>query len=180
MRSPRIRWRVGDRWLLACSAVCTFALAAELLWPHDIAVTVDPLDHTARADRAQLSVHKLATIAAYGTVAERPLFSADRRPYHPAEPEPSPAPQPVAPRVTFQLSAIVTSSSAKLALLKSSTSLKVSRVGLNEVVDGWALVDIRADEVVLRKGSDAQTVTLQKPQEGKRRGATIGSVARGP
>jgi hypothetical protein len=159
--------------------MCFLSLIAELFWPH-------PLDTpAAAADASPLqSVNTVpwqpAARPEYQLIADRPIFTVDRRPFVP--PPETPVEVAAPPQsVQFALSAIMSSSGKQVALLKTNTSNETIKLQLNESAEGWMLVEVRADSVVLRQGANTVTVELQ-PERGvvERTGLSATSpVARG-
>ena len=105
-------------------------------------------------------------IADYAVVVERPLFFADRTPYVALEPDPplnQPGPQ-AAPMpgasVPFTLSAIVISAGQRLAVIHYGRDNRQQRIALGQSIDGWAFAAIEPHSVLVRKGSQAQTLEL--------------------
>jgi hypothetical protein len=150
----------ADRWLTRLVALCVVALVAELLWPHPLVTEPTATDRPV-AQTAATQTWQPAPRPEYQLIAERPLFTVDRRPFVPPAPETLADVAPVAPPVQFELSAIVTSAGTQVALLKIATSAESFKVRVNETVQGWMLVEVRADSVVLRQGADTIVVELQ-------------------
>ena len=105
-------------------------------------------------------------IADYAVVVERPLFFAERTPYVELEPDPPPdqpgpqtAPMPGA-SVPFTLSAIVISAGQRLAVIHYGRDNRQQRIALGQSIDGWAFAAIEPRSVLVRKGSQAQTLEL--------------------
>lgn len=105
-------------------------------------------------------------MADYAIVVERPLFFAERTPYVALEPDPPPnqpgpqtAPMPGA-SVPFTLSAIVISAGQRLAVIHYGRDNKQQRIALGQSIDGWAFAAIEPRSVLVRKGSQVQTLEL--------------------
>ena len=105
-------------------------------------------------------------MADYAIVVERPLFFAERAPYVALEPDPplsQPGPQ-TAPMpgasLPFTLSAIVISAGQRLAVIHYGRDNRQQRIALGQSIDGWAFAAIEPRSVLVRKGSQAQTLEL--------------------
>ena len=105
-------------------------------------------------------------MADYAIVVERPLFFAERAPYVALEPAPPPnqpgpqtAPMPGA-SAPFTLSAIVISAGQRLAVIHYGRDNKQQRIALGQSIDGWAFAAIEPRSVLVRKGSQTQTLEL--------------------
>ena len=105
-------------------------------------------------------------LADYAVVVERPLFFAERAPYVALEPDPplsQPGPQ-TAPMpgasAPFTLSAIVISAGQRLAVIHYGRDNRQQRIALGQAIDGWAFAAIEPRSVLVRKGSQTQTLEL--------------------
>ena len=149
----------GDRWLVGFSACCTASLAVELLWPHGLESSPAQQELAVPAPEAADSWQP-NPLAAYDAIVARPLFTVDRRPFVPPTEETEPVSLPPGPSVEFELTAIVTSAAARMALLKTSSSAEVRKVTVGQAIDGWTLVEVREDGIVLRNGTDVRVLEL--------------------
>ena len=154
-----------DYWLLGLIGACVFGMGAELLWPHRLAPPGKSPPDDSSAETTLDSPHQeppRLPLQAYDAIVERPLFAADRRPYEPpAEPVETPRPEAPQPHVEFQLSAVVSTPSEQIALIKTNLFPDVQRVALNESLQGWMLVEVRADSAILRRGNEQVTIELR-------------------
>lgn len=146
--------------MLAIAAISLLIMFVELSWPLGLEAP-GAREPTLPSRPASTEAWRPAPLAHYEALTARPLFTADRRPYEPP-PEPPVPVEPPGPRVELDVTAIVTSASARLALLRSNVSPDVRKLSVDQTIDGWTLVEIRTDEVVLRKGDEQIVVALQK------------------
>jgi len=158
------------RWPMMITAVALAVLVLELFWRHPIDLRVErvPTSSTSPATRATRSLQPLS---AFQGVTDRPLFTPDRKPYEPPVESPpvrrAPPPVPVAPTLRFTLSAVITTPSAQIALLKNEGSSQVQKLAVGESYDGWTLVEVRPDSVVLRNGEIVRTIELNEKTKTK-------------
>ena len=105
-------------------------------------------------------------MADYAVVVERPLFFAERTPYVALEsdpplnqPGPASVPMPGA-SAPFTLSAIVISAGQRLAVIHYGPDNRQQRIALGQSIDGWAFAAIEPRSVLVRKGSQTETLEL--------------------
>lgn len=156
--------RLADRCLVGIAAVFAAVLVLEMLWPHPLRVAYEPRNTDAEPIPASGPPEPLSPIGAYRVLAERPLFTVNRQPYEPP-PEPreqTPRPAPRVAPPTFELSAVITTPSAQIALLRSDRSPSPVKLETGQDIDGWTVAEIRSDGVVLRNGARALTVKLRE------------------
>lgn len=169
----------SDRWLSALAIACLGALTVELMAPHRLDSSVESPDDASASSADRQESWQVRPLEDYRAIAERPLFAFDRRPFVPPPAEPAPQ-QPAAPRVEFELSAVASSDSARMAFLKTSLSRTVVKLALNQTIEGWTLVEVRDNAVVLRNGAEERTVQLQSNRaREKRAGGAAALDARG-
>lgn len=91
-------------------------------------------------------------LASLTETAARPLFSASRRPPAPAT-QAKPAPVAAKPTrlVGYRLTGIVRSSSHRLILLTEEKSGRVVELREGDLVDGWRLISIGAEQIRLTR-----------------------------
>lgn len=169
----------ADRRLSALAIACLAALAVELMAPHPLESSVEAPDAGSAPAGDLLEPWRPRPLEDYRAIAERPLFAFDRKPFVPPPAEPAPQ-QPAAPRVEFELSAVASSDSARMAFLKTSLSRTVVKLALNQTIEGWTLVEVRENAVVLRNGAEERMVQLQSNRaREKRAGGAAALDARG-
>jgi hypothetical protein len=149
-----------DRWLGTLALACIAVLAVELAAPHPLETPAETGHARSAATDVQPEPWQPRPLEDYRAIAERPLFSFDRKPFVAPPPEPPPAP-PAGPRIEFELTAVATSSTARMAFLKTNSSRGIVKLGLNQAIEGWTLVEVRDNAVVLRNGAEERTVKLQ-------------------
>jgi general secretion pathway protein N len=97
----------------------------------------------------------------------RPLFMDTRRPPEPGEePVAEEAPPPEPPKATaklagLELSGIVITSKARVALIRKVRAGELLRLSVGEQVDGWTIDAIRPDRVILRKNEIVEELVLK-------------------
>jgi hypothetical protein len=120
------------------------------------------------AARTEQSINPLAnlTLDKLHDTVRRPLFERSRRaveapaPLPPPKAEPmAPAPPPSVDRNALSLLGVVASEGRTIALLKRNQTGQNIRVEVGDTIDGWTVVRIEPQRVVLRQG-DTQ-VALQ-------------------
>jgi hypothetical protein len=104
------------------------------------------------------------TLAAYSAISNRPLFFSKRRPPPPyiadktGGKKPGPTRRTGKPRV--QLSAIISIGNQTYALVQGGKKKGARRVRLGDEIDGWTVAAIDKDKLVLRNGSETETLLL--------------------
>jgi type II secretory pathway component PulC len=168
-----------DHWLVASSALFVVTLLAELVWNHPLELVTQPtaaLSAGTADDDPASNIRRRAMD--YAAIAQRPLFTLDRRPYQPHVEVPaveSPRAAPPPPRLRFTLSAIVTTPAAEIALLSVNDGPELHKLRQGEGLQGWTLAEVGRDAVVLRNGADVIRVELQPDRDQAREGVTNGS-----
>ena len=165
MKIPWSGFGTTERWLLAAAVCALIVLAPELLWPHRIDVHGN--DDGAPADPhvvAPAERHPVPALLAYREIADRPLFTVDRRRYElpaekPVEVSSPPAP-PTPPPIRFELTGVISTPSARLALLRAERSPEVTKLAVGEGYEGWTLVEVESAAVVLRNGEEVTRLEL--------------------
>lgn len=93
---------------------------------------------------------RLPAFSVYREIVERPLFSRSRRPRRaaalPAETEYERFP------IGIRLQAVVTASGGRAVVVHDAKSKATRYVGVDAIVRGWRIVEIRSDGVVLERG----------------------------
>lgn len=104
----------------------------------------------------------LPNISQYQQMVERPLFMESRRPSQPAPPEP-PAPPKLEPPppISFKLMGILATPQGKMALVADAKG-KYKRLKVRDALDGWQIVDIKPDRVLLDHGGNREDLALLK------------------
>jgi hypothetical protein len=167
---------VADRWLAGFAIACLTILGAELLLPHRLETAVETGGTESVGTDPSRESRPPKALDDYRAITDRPLFSFDRRLFVPPPPEPAVPPPPAGPRVEFELSAVVTSATTRMAFLKTNLSPEVGKVAVDQSIAGWTLAEVHDDAVVLRNGAEERTVELQAERAG---GARSGSARSG-
>ncbi len=146
---------LGWRWFNPVAAPDLAPVSSKGGGDSDIGELLDSMDLTAR----------FPPLAAYHAISARPLFFSKRRPPPPYVPEkrggkkPGPARKTGKPRV--QLSAIVRVGDQAYALVQGGKNKGSRRVRVNEEIDGWKVVRIDEDRLVLSNGSETEALLLR-------------------
>jgi len=105
------------------------------------------------------------SLGGYDAILERPLFVPGRRGEEAGDtgtPEAPPAP---AATLNLRLEGVAIAggdgSGERVAVLRRTTNQEVVRLTPGESVDGWRLVEVHADRVVLRAGERTQELPLE-------------------
>lgn len=99
-------------------------------------------------------------LTAYAEIAERPLFTPSRRPPDADEDASVEQAQTAGPGL-FILTGVILSGTEKIAFLASRSSDEVKRLREGDDMDGWTLVSVEPDKVVLRSTGREQEVLLE-------------------
>lgn len=104
------------------------------------------------------------TLDGLQSTVQRPLFERDRRTPEPAKPlaqvEPAPAPANPMRDSVPTLAGILTSNGRRVALLRLQPSGQSVRAELGETIEGWTIVKIEPQGVVLRQGRRDLPLTI--------------------
>ena len=170
MTAPRLELTAFDRIALAAAAVSAGTLLLELTWPHALEPPTRAEQAPAETQQTADDIVPVGPLSDYLSVSERPLFTYDRRPFVFVV---EAAPVEVGPRVEFELTAVIITSDARLALLRSNLTPTAQRVALNQTIDGWALSEVTPDSVVLRQNETSVTVPLRPDLGAARSGHAV-------
>lgn len=97
----------------------------------------------------------------YDQMVSRPLFMERRQPGQaPAQTVETSERKPATP-MTFKLMGIITTPTKKAALLVDAKG-KYRRLKLNDALDGWELVELEGDKVILEQNDKKETLQLLK------------------
>jgi len=103
-------------------------------------------------------------LAAYHAISARPLFFSKRRPPPPYVPETGGGRKPLPPhkagKPRAQLSGVISIGNQRYALLKGGKNKGTRRVRVGEEIDGWMVVSIEKDKLVLRNGTETESLLL--------------------
>jgi hypothetical protein len=152
------RLTMFDRVAIAVAAVAAGALLLELLWAHDLGAPAATAETVAAVEPAALDVIPVGPVSEYSSVSERPLFTYDRRPFVVVA---EVAPVVAGPRAEFQLTAVIITDTAQIALLRSNLTPAVQRVAVSQTIDGWTLAEVHPDSVLLRRNAESMSVHLR-------------------
>jgi hypothetical protein len=100
-------------------------------------------------------VATLPPLESFAEVIARPLFLPSRRPLPPVSAEPA---KPIA---RFTLAGVVLEADRRVALIQSGTSPPPIMVTVGGVIDGWTVLAIESDHVVLRSAETTAELSLR-------------------
>lgn len=157
---------VGAR-RLGLAGVCAFlaaVIALELAPEPGIAQAEAGVAKAPRAPAALPGeITALAPLPQYAAIVERPLFDASRRPPPLAE---SGTPAVAADLRQLTLTGVVITPHSRFAIFQDKSPAQISRVAQGMAVGGWTLEEVRADGVVLRRGTARQRLPLYEKKDG--------------
>jgi hypothetical protein len=161
-------------------AACTVAAMAmlctlfELVWPHPFeakgngatAVAMEAAPTTPEPERERPDPR---------AIAERPLFTVDRKPYQVPVSVPDNAAllarqEPREPEVSFELRAVIRTSSANIALLLVSGETTPTRLRPGDQIAGWTLREVENESVRLERNGREMRVVLHSKNNDSRDG----------
>jgi type II secretory pathway component PulC len=119
-------------------------------------VKATPSVNTESGDASDL---ELPPLEDYAQMADRPLFMESRRPG--AEPSEAPPPPPPMTPLNLKLMGIVFTPQGKKALLVDAKG-KYKRLKAQDSLDGWTLIEMKADQVVMQQGEERKSLDLLK------------------
>jgi hypothetical protein len=154
------------RYLVALAVVLLAGIALEMLWPHPLDVPTPGVSVAAGASGESAATPDgmaLRTAAEYAEIGARPLFSADRKPYQPPL-QAAVAELAAAPAMDFSLSGIVTTATARMALIRVGDSGPLVKLAVGESHEGWLLVAADGKTATLRNGDSSVEIHLNEPQ----------------
>lgn len=156
---------IADKCLLGVAIASLAVMCVEMFRPYELEVPVEGETSDTAESVAPAPVRRaLGTETDYSGIAERPLFTFDRRPYQApvAEPMREEPPAPPPPRIDFELSAIVTTPIDRIALLRTSNAPEMIKLSVGETYEQWTLSEVTANAVVLQNGTQSITVPLRE------------------
>ena len=166
-----------ERGALVLAAVAAIAAIVEFAWPRPLEATDfrspdrDPTAGTAVDSSAENPAASQEMARDYDVIAQRPLFTVDRRPYRIPVAEPvvtppvrRPAPKPE-PDVSFQLTAVIRTPSTKIALLTVDGSGESHKLRPGETLEGWTLSEVDEKSVRMQRSGREMLVMLDPQDE---------------
>ena len=166
----------GERLLVSVLGLSCMILLGVALVPW----LFDPADYLAAGPGAQTTVELAEApmtprfdpppIEQFAAIVERPIFTATRR---------TARRQPVAPSAPassgglflgrYQVVGVVVAPGNRLVLLKRPGGADTIRLKEGEEIDGWTLVNVTRDDVVLESGGRREKIEIRdKTREGVR------------
>ena len=177
-------------WLLLSTMGLIALIAFELNVPADHVPQAAPIAPKSAAGDGPFTLPKIALgpLARMNQTTTRPLFLHDRRPPVIAPPpvvmqipeaapiREDPIPQPV-PQFRHLLSAVVMEGDDASAYLHKRGEVGLARLRKGETLEGWRLIEIRPDAVMLIHG-EARTELELRPSEPSARAKVPAGVSR--
>jgi hypothetical protein len=111
---------------------------------------------TAGRETGEASNFRLPPLAHFAAVTERPLFAPSRRPARSLDDGTAGA------WSSFVLSGVILSSGMRTAIIGHGEPPKLKHLQEGQEIDGWDVVSIRPDRVLLRRGDIEHALTLVK------------------
>jgi hypothetical protein len=103
-------------------------------------------------------------LSEFGETVRRPLFTATRRPFVPADPAPRAAEpaaaEPTRPPPNVRLVGVVIDAGKKRALLRTPEQPRGRWVEEGDTIDGWLLRSVRADAAIVALGRETHELRL--------------------
>ena len=150
-----------DRNALIAAAALLGAALAEALWPHALD---GPQVTPGREDAAAAVASSTAPYpehSALAVMAQRPLFTVDRRPYQPPPSAQNTAPTgPPPPTIDAQLVGIAKAADAQLILLRVGGAPTVHRLRMGEQIEGWSVTSIGGATATLSNNGHERELSL--------------------
>jgi hypothetical protein len=148
-------WPVTIFWLVLCLGLSTIVILEYLHAPSIIvtssAVTTVRLEP--KFELESLGFHPQSRHL-IRTITDRPVFSSSRRPYvsSPADEDPD--------EIDIKLVCVLTTKSARTALVELETGEKLIRIHEHDFVSDWQVESISADHLYLRRNGNVRIVNL--------------------
>jgi len=98
------------------------------------------------------------TLAAFGGILERPLFTPGREP--PPEPEPVAAAVVMATPLRLNLEGVAVSTEARVAVVRDLSSNKLLRIVEGDKHEGWTLERVHPAGATFSQGDETRELTL--------------------
>ncbi len=154
---------VSRRVLVGTAALFAGWYVIELMRTPEAPPPVDP----DKQPPIELAIPKLTqdipALTEFKETLDRPLFSSSRRPEEPEIDDGEVEALEEMPKVAapVRLSAVIIEDEEKSALLEETRSRTAKRVKEGEAFEGWTLVEVREDGVVLESGGTRSEVELR-------------------
>jgi len=168
---------VGERLLVSALGLSCMVFLGVALVPW----LIDPADYLAAGRGAQATTEvaeppmaprlELPPLEQFAAIVERPIFTATRRSARrpPAAPSSEPASSGGLILGRYQVIGVVVAPDNRMLLLKRLGGAETIRLKEGEEIDGWTLVDVTRDDVVLESGGRREKIEVrQKTSEGVR------------
>ena len=131
----------------------------------------EPVTHASGATPVSADAPALTPAAtlSYPAIAEHPLFYPSRSPWV-APPPPPPKPVPVATNslTGYAVVGVITSGSARSALIRPPGARKTITIAEGQELDGWKLQEITRSGLRFKAGDAGYEMNFAKPSESKR------------
>lgn len=170
MTTRRLRLTTFDRAAIAVVLFSVCTLLLELTWQHDLGAPMSTEAVVPDVEPIPPDRITIGDVSLYHTIGERPLFARDRRPFVIAV---ETTPMETGPRAEFELTAVIITSTMRMALLRSSLTPTVQRVVQDQSIDGWTLIEVTPSSVRLQRDVETMTVPLRPDLGSARVGQAI-------
>jgi len=126
-----------------------------------IVAAFEPAAAQEKSERAPINPLARLELKDFVETIQRPLFSATRRPPPPPAPVRHEAPPPPPPEPpSFTLEGVVTDRRGTHAFVKSGPPTKIRSLWRGDEVEGWKVVEIASQRIVLERGASQFAVAL--------------------
>ncbi len=144
--------------LLALSGILAGVVALEARAVDDpLALAAPAAGDAAPQAVAAPRVFKLAPLASFAAVTDRPLFSPDRRP--------AAAGETLGAWSALSLAGIIVTPDSRAALIAHGNPPKLEHVQEGQAVDGWVVRSIEPDRIVVANGAEEHELRFLEKRE---------------
>lgn len=165
----RLRASTIPRSSAILSALAVF-LALVVVWRSQLPPRLPHIEAAMERDDVEVSgsrngagIKAPPPLSQFSDAVNRPLFNPSRQKFNPlaAQSGPTQAAAQSRPFPTFAVLGIAMSGSNRLALVKGPADKDGRHLRVGDVYEGWAVVDIHIDAVVLSSGAERREVPLR-------------------
>lgn len=121
----------------------------------------------AGSSQPDMVTYTAPSIAAFGEILERPLFTPGREP--PPEPEQTPAPQVPTTPLRLQLEGVAINAAARVAVVRDLSNNKLIRIAEGDKHQGWLIERVHPAGATFRRGDETRELALKPEEETRKR-----------
>ncbi|MDT8406019.1 MAG: hypothetical protein RQ715_02105 [Methylococcales bacterium] len=145
---------------------------ALLAWKRQDALLTQPVNRDYQPRKLPELARDTHSINQFAAVVERPLFVQGRQPVVAEQntntPSDTASQTPTAGPLHWELTGIYYDGTQLRALLRNkqqrANQPKVQKLALDQEVDGWRIIDLKPDRLILESAGQQQSLILQKPK----------------